>query len=329
MLKIRLVLLPLIFLCLACKEQRRHPVQFYHWKSTPHIGNTEKRFFEELGSEKLYLRLFDVDLENGRPQPQAIIRSFDANALNAGYIPVVFITNRTISGTSARDIEKLAEDVYSLIRKIVRENRLGHPGEIQIDCDWTSTTSDRFFHFLKFLKNISGKRVSCTLRLHQVKYRKQTGIPPVEKVYLMAYATSNPQDNDGKNSILDLPLLKDYLENIREYPLDLDVALPLYSWAVVTNHLGKTKLINGVTENELQASVYTKTGEHTYLVREDTFLHGIYLNRGFVVRTEAITPELLQSARDYLDRKISRPHEWVYYHLDSLFLERFTYNDLK
>ncbi|MGS2761002.1 hypothetical protein [Sinomicrobium sp. M5D2P9] len=318
-----------IFFLQSCQEKTVHPVQFYYWKSKTHIGETEKQFFEQLGATRLYLRLFDVDIQKGTPQPQAAIRSFDAKALHADYIPVVFITNRTFTHISATDTDKLAKDVLALIRKIMSDNPLGDPEEIQIDCDWTASTRDRFFRFLTTLQNISGKKVSCTLRLHQVKYRDETGVPPADKVYLMAYATSSPVENDGRNSILDLVLLKDYLGNIGDYPLDFDIALPLYSWAVVTNHLGKAKLINGVTEEELPEETYQKTGEHSYEVREDTFLRGIYLNRGFRVRVEYISPELLQEAKNFLNGKVNRPYSYVYYHLDSLFLPRFTIEDLR
>ncbi|MGS2739844.1 hypothetical protein [Sinomicrobium sp. M5D2P17] len=318
-----------VFFLQSCKERTTHPVQFYYWKSKTHIGETEKQFFEQLGATRLYLRLFDVDIQKGTPQPQAAIRSFDAKALHADYVPVVFITNRTLTHIATTDTDKLAKDVFVLIRKIMSDNQLGDLKEIQIDCDWTASTRDRFFRFLTTLQNISGKKISCTLRLHQVKYRDETGVPPADKAYLMAYATSNPVENNGRNSILDLPLLKDYLKSIEDYPLDLDIALPLYSWAVVTNHLGRTKLVNGVTEEELPEETYQKTGGRSYEVREDTFLRGMYLNKSFQVRIESISPELLQETRTFLDKKIRRPYSYVYYHLDSLFLSRFSPEDLQ
>ncbi|RNL95213.1 hypothetical protein ED312_01035 [Sinomicrobium pectinilyticum] len=318
-----------IFLLSSCEDRKTHPVQFYYWKSKTRIGETEKQFFEQLGATRLYLRLFDVDIQKGIPQPQAAIRSFDAKALPAEYIPVVFITNRTFTHISVTDTDKLAKDVFALVRKIMSDNQLGDPEEIQIDCDWTATTKDRFFRFLDTFRTVSGKKTTCTLRLHQVKYRDETGVPPADKVYLMAYATSSPVENDGKNSILDLTLLKDYLGDIGNYPLDFDVALPLYSWAVVTNHLGRTKLINGVTKEELPDKIYRKTDEHSFELQEDTFLRGIYLNRGFRIRVEHISPELLQEAKDFLSKKINKRYNYIYYHLDSLFLPRFSPEDLQ
>ncbi|SFW24700.1 hypothetical protein SAMN02927921_00677 [Sinomicrobium oceani] len=313
----------------SCRQHNTHPVAFYYWKSNAGIGDTEKHFFERTGADKLYVRLFDVDIQGNIPQPQAAIHAFDPESLAADYIPVVFITNRTMAHTSGSGVATLAEHVHELILKIMADQRMGVPAEIQIDCDWTATTRERFFSFLGELRNISGRKISCTLRMHQVKYRDRTGIPPADKVYLMAYATSDPIKDDGKNSILDIPLLKDYLKNIGDYPLDTDVALPLYSWAIATNHLGKSKLINGVTEEELPSAVYQKTGERRYEILEDTFLRGIYLNKGFHLRIESVSPELLSETRTFLETKINKPFGYVYYHLDSLFISRFSPDMLK
>ena len=96
------------------------------------------------------------------------------------------------------------------------------------------------------------------MRLHQVKDKQQTGIPKVNKVYLMCYATSSPLDNSNANSILEVNLLKNYLHNLQDYPLKMDIALPIYSWGIVTNHLGKKKLINALEEKDLQNRNFQK-----------------------------------------------------------------------
>src|SRR5690606_2105981 len=166
--------------------------------------------------------------------------------------------------------------------------------EIQIDCDWTESTRDSYFQFLKELKEISQKNIGSTLRLHQVKFRNKTGIPPADKVYLMCYATSSPIEEIEKNSILDLELLKDYLNDVDRYLLKKDVALPIYSWAIVTNHLGKKKLINGVSASDLDNENYKKLKDGFYRIEADTFLKGIYINKGFEVKLETISAELLR-----------------------------------
>ncbi len=175
---------------------------------------------------------------------------------------------------------------------------------------------------------MSGKKISCTLRLHQIKDRDKTGIPPVSKGYLMCYATSSPKDKDVENSILDLNMLKSYTKNIESYSLPFAVALPIYSWGVVTNHLGNIKLINNIDISNITDKLLKKTGDSTYEVQDDFFLQGIYLNKGFTIRIESISPQLLKETRDYLDTKLKKDYEIVYYHLDKPFLENYTIEEL-
>lgn len=147
-----------------------------------------------------------------------------------------------------QEIEDLASRVNTFIQTQMKHLGLGVAKEIQIDCDWTAATHDDYFKFLELLKKESSVPMSVTLRLHLVKDRDKTGIPPVDRVYLMCYATSSPLENSDHNSILDLGILKNYLAHIQDYPIKkMTVALPIYSWDIIENHLGKHKLINGLT----------------------------------------------------------------------------------
>jgi hypothetical protein len=329
---ISLIIIFILIFC-SCQQKIHRDIQFYYWKTTVEFGETEKKYFEGLNSQKLYLRYFDVDKTGDNIHPKAKINRFDANEFPAEYVPVVFITNRTFVGSmSEREIRDLAQRVFSLIRQIEAWNNIPGSKEIQIDCDWTKSTRENYFNFLTALKNVarnSGTEITATLRLHQVKFRDDTGIPPVNKVYLMCYATSNPSETSDKNSILDIALLKDYTQNIETYPLDIDIALPLYSWAVVTNHLGKIKLINGVSEQDLASPVFKKIKKNLYEVQEDMFFKGLYINKGFTIRIEGIDNSLLRKAKKYLDKKLNKDYTIVYYHLDEPFLNRFTINQLK
>ena len=314
----------------ACGQGVKNDINFYYWKTNVSIGDTEKKYFEELGSKKLYIRYFDVYLDkNNSVEPKAKMKSFDTSVLNAEYVPTVFIVNEVFKNENTH----YSEDVFvgqmiGLINMISEKNNINH-NEIQIDCDWTASTKDRYFSFLKRLKERSKKDITCTLRLHQIKDKDVMGIPPVSKGYLMCYATSSPKDANVENSILDLELLRSYTKNIETYPLPFAVALPIYSWGVVTNHLGNIKLINNIDLSGISDKFIKKTGDNTYEVLDDFFLEGLYLSKGFTIRVETISPQLLQDARNYLDKKINKDYEIVYYHLDKPFLENYTINELK
>ena len=327
---ITLFYLPLLFS--SCQKDKNSKIDFYYWKSNVSFNDLEKEYFSKLQAEKLYIRLFDVDKSGGMyPEPIGMINQFDGNELEAEYIPTVFITNRTFESLPVETVKLLAGNVFRQIEKILNSCNVKNFNEIQIDCDWTTGTRGNYFCFLEELKKISHRKISCTLRLHQIKFKKKTGIPPVDKAYLMCYATSSPKDNDGKNSILDIELLKDYLSGTENYPVDFDIALPLYSWAVVRNHLGKIKLINGVTAEELQNDTrFEKITGLRFKVAADIFFGGMYLNEGFIIDIENITPGLLNTAKNYIDKKLkNKNYNIVYFHLDSIFLKRFTIKELQ
>ena len=327
-------LLGVIFILLfsSCQKNENRSIDFYHWKSHVSFNDLEKEYFHHLQAKKLYIRLFDVDVSNGMyPEPIGMINQFNSNELDTECIPTVFITNRTFEKLPAENVELLAGKVYRQVEKLLNFCNINNFNEIQIDCDWTNGTRNNYFHFLEALKNVSDKKISCTLRLHQIKFRKKTGIPPADKGYLMCYATSSPKDNDGRNSILDIELLKDYLSGADNYPLDFDIALPLYSWAVVRNHLGKIKLINGVTAEELQNDKrFEQITDLRFKVADDIFFGGMYLNEGFIVDIENITPILLKTAKNYIGKKLkNKNYTIVYFHLDSIFIKRFTIKELQ
>jgi hypothetical protein len=328
-LKLKFIFLPLLLLLLGCNSKKEHAVNFYYWKSQVDIGATEKKYFDALQAETLYLRVFDVDDEGNGAIAKGKIEAFHPATLNATYVPVVFITNRTFVNKSEKDAELLSTKIFKLIEEICSANGIKSYSEIQIDCDWTGSTRAGYFSFLKSLKQLSHKQLSSTIRLHQIKFRKTTGVPPVDKGYAMCYATTSPKDTTVANSILDIKVLKDYLKNVNDYPVQLDMALPLYSWAVVTNHLGKIKLLNGVTKNELDSTNFEQTAPNRYRVRNDVSLHGMYLNIDFTIRTEEITPQLLKQTKEFLNKHIRNEFSIVYYHLDRQFLEKYTIQDLK
>ncbi len=324
-------LICLILLCLlmfSCRKDEKHPIDFYYWKTDVSFGETEQRYFSALSCRRLFIRLFDVDMQGGEPVPLAKIKRFDPGGLPAEYVPAVFITNRTFLYVSDDQIADLVERIDKLIQEIATVNRLPEIREINIDCDWTPKTKEKYFHFLRILHEKTDKKISCTLRLHQIKDKAITGVPPVDKGYLMCYATSDPTGESTANSILDIPMLKAYTKTINAYPLTFDVSLPLYSWGIVTNHLGHKKLINGLTAFDLREPAFRQTAENRFEVMQDCFLHGLYINKGFTIKIEEITPELLAEAKRYLHQKIDRDYGVVYFHLSEGFLKRYSINDL-
>lgn len=310
----------LFLLVISCSSKEDHPYTFYYWKTGLKLDKEEKKALDKASAPFLYTRFFDVDKTGGKFQPVAVITKDQSFQTDKQIVPTVFITNPTLIGISSEEIKFLAESVHHLVQKKIEEYHLKVNNEIQIDCDWTAGTRDDYFKFLKELKKVSGKEVTCTLRLHQVRDKKKTGIPPVEKVYLMCYSTSSPLERSDKNSILDVNILKSYLSKLEDYPVKkIEVALPIYSWGIVTNHLEKHRLINALSKKDLENSDFKKISDHEIEIMKDGFYFGSYLNKGFRIKVEEISEEQLEEVIAFLQKKI--PHfTIIYYQLDSKFV---------
>lgn len=329
---IKILSINLLVLSLFSCTKVEHDISFYYWKNQYQVDDALRGKVKALGCKKVYLRFFDVVWENGRTQPIAVLSPVKENPLmedSVKIVPVVFITNEVFAAT--HKMEDLAESVAKQIQGMAAYNKvLGKcDEEIQVDCDWTRGTKEKYFAFLRALKKISGAKISCTIRLHQIKDADEMGIPPAEKGYLMCYATSDPTDGQNSNSILDIDLLKNYTKSLNKYPLPLDYALPLFSWGIVTNHLGKVRLINGVSRDDLESAQFTHLEGNKYKALEACFLNGFYVSKGFTIELEEISPSLLREAKQYLDKKIGHSYTIVYYHLSNGYLNRYTSEDLR
>ncbi|MGN7865190.1 hypothetical protein [Chryseobacterium sp. 22458] len=310
----------ILFLIVSCSRKEQHPYTFYYWKTNLKLDREEKTVLDKAPVPFLYTRFFDVDKIGGKFQPVAVITKDASFQTDKQIVPTVFITNPTLLGISPDEITFLAESIHHLVQKKAEEYHLKINNEIQIDCDWTAGTREDYFKFLKELKRVSGKEITCTLRLHQVRDKKNTGIPPVEKVYLMCYSTSSPLEKSDKNSILDVGTLKSYLSKLEDYPIKkIEVALPVYSWGIVTNHLEKHKLINALSKKDLDNPNFKKISSEEIEIMKDGFYFGNYLNKGFKIKVEEISEEQLEEVIRYLQKKI--PHfNIIYYQLDSKFV---------
>jgi hypothetical protein len=195
----------------------------------------------------------------------------------------------------AQQPAQLAEKVLGLIKRISQKNKCSLR-EIQLDCDWTLSTRAAYFDFLEALQKLDTKLiVTCTIRLHQIKYQQKTGIPPVEKGVLMCYNMDDLQAINTENSIISEGTLKQYIGSSTQYPIELDLALPIYQWGLVFR-LGKLTLIaNDISLKELKNNNYTAIKPHLYRVNKNGYLNDSYVCKGDLIRLEVSSPETLEA----------------------------------
>ncbi|AWH86661.1 hypothetical protein HYN59_16785 [Flavobacterium album] len=177
----------------------------------------------------------------------------------------------------------------------------GRIAEYQMDCDWTPSTKDNYFYFLKKLKALSKKKISCTLRLYPYKYPDKMGIPPVDSAMLMCYNLIHPLEDKKKNTILDVDELKSYLDTGEKYPLHLDIALPVYSWAQLYQN-NKFRAI--MYSNPMTEGGFRKKEGLWYEAVRDTMVDDIWIRKGDLVKQETVTKEALQEVISIIKKKV-------------------------
>jgi len=299
---------------------------FYHWKTKLFLDSSTISNLDSLKVEKIYVKFFDIDWNSsfGEATPQAILIADDFD-FKKEVIPTIYITNRTFLNTDLSAQKLLAQRTAKKITDLSKKYNIPISNEIQFDCDWSGKTRVGFFNFIKnFKKEINSKiKISSTIRLHQVKYFKKTGIPPVDKGMLMFYNMSDLDDWETDNSILDLTEAEKYLTNFDKYPLPLDLALPAYSWAVLFRNGELIKLIPEVKKPEL--AQFELMEPNRYKVNQSAYFKGHYLYENDWIRFENIERDSLLKAANRLAEIIENPNLTVsFYHLGNHSFEDFS-----
>jgi len=312
-----------------------HPT-FYFWRTDYQNKKAETNRLHQFKSKSLYVRIMDVDFNPDLQQavPVSPIKFSDPLPKNIDIIPVVYLVNNVFNQIDSQQVIILANRVAKFVEAKVKQAGKSYFTELQIDCDWTKTTKNQYFDFLKILQAnplLKNKTLSVTLRLHQVKNVVSSGIPPVKKAMLMCYNMGNLRKYGEQNSILNQHeldvYLKDYLES---YPLKLDVALPIFEWAVVfrkQKYAGISKRINKAI---LLDKKLFKQQENSNLYQLLFDYPKAGLKQGDVIRWEETSTESLLATSNFLSRYL-KPEErnLVFYHLDTDLLKHFTNEDFQ
>lgn len=323
----------------SCKETSLPAAQimpaFYHWQTNIDLSPLEKDCLQNLNISKIYPKFFDVDWDFNRQKPTALATLEVSTDLpdTLEIVPTIFITNRTFVQLPQTKIEDLADKIYQKLNGQMTQFEHQEIQEIQFDCDWTASTKDKYFLLLKMLNKhfiSEGIFLSATIRLHQIKYAQKTGIPPVQRGMLMYYNMGKVQSRETENSILDNTIGRQYLEHLADYPLPLDIALPLFQWGVLFRNGELIKLINQLSESALvDKERFVKLRPNTWEVRKSTYLNGYYLYEQDIIRLEKVIFSELHFAAKILNSKAKKENRTVvFYHLEEEIIQNFSAEEL-
>lgn len=266
----------------------------YYWKTTFSLDSVEEHFLHQHHINKLYCRYFDVVMtDEDIPMPNATIRFLQSVPDTLEIVPTVFIMNDCMQ----EHHDSLAQRIVKRIVQMNATNEVSHVNEIQMDCDYTARNRQLYYQFLEEVRNearANGLSLSATIRLHQLSM----SVPPVDYGVLMLYNTGDPNRLFDKkasreslrNPILDLRDVKPYLRHLKDYPLPLAAAYPVFQWQ---------RTVHGV--DILHVADYEEISRVKQLVeveRED-------------VRRLIITYHL---DKENINRYTSEQYENIYYH---------------
>lgn len=317
-----------------CRETPRAPLRpaFYFWKTELRISPTEGRYLDSLGCNTLFVKVLDVGKNptTGKTEPLARLEIGATDFLPGRQIvPCVFLANEVFRDLPGAEIDSLARRVAQAIGAAQsRWPPATQAQEIQFDCDWTATTRPAYFQFLKTARRHlpNGSALSATIRLHQYKFPEQTGVPPADRGMLMLYNTGDIESPATENSILQTADLRKYLHGApARYPLPLDLALPVFSWAVVFREGVFWKILPSCEARELSGTGKSKQLTiNQFEVSEGTILEGHYLRPGDLVRLETVSQPLLSEATELARSiRLATDARVAFFHLDSVLTEKF------
>lgn len=173
--------------------------------------------------------------------------------------------------------------------------------QVLIDCDWTEKTRADYFLFLRELKKVLGdKKLQVTIRLWQYKSPDVSGVPPADEGLLMCYGLASPNGQGTGNAIGTADAIKPYLQGAEPYPLPLDVALPIYSWSVLTRAGEFQGMLHDVQLRDLHndVSTWTLVSQNEFMLRKDTVIGKYYARMGDKVKIHQLNPQELQAVAD-------------------------------
>lgn len=326
------------------KSSHREVNSVYYWKTVFELDSAEVEFLRDNRVGRLYLRLFDVTVNDGAtPGEETVVPN--ATVINKTYVPygdpyardllermefvpTVYITLDALKAMKGREGE-LAEKIVTRAKNMRSYHRLPNVEELQLDCDWTSSTEESFFKLCELVNEELGKHkdpwaLSSTIRLHQLA----RPAPPVDRGVLMVYNTGSFDNPDAANSIIDAKDVEPYLKRLDKYPLHLDVAYPTYSWQLLFRGRKFIGLMSGVDTSD--TTRFSPGKDNTSIVRKEFLYGNRLLQEGDAIRSERSDFAEVAKVKALIDDRLGRkPHSNILYHLDSKNLSEYSNDEIK
>ncbi|WP_201522747.1 hypothetical protein [Aliarcobacter butzleri] len=283
-----ILLITLSFFSKTIKNENS-TISFYSWENSFDIKAT---------NEKLYIKVLDIAFSTKLEPIKTNLKTIPKD-----FVPVIYITNETMKNV---DYSLINNEILLILKDLNFD-------EVQIDCDWSDSSQSNYFNLLSDLKEKLNKKISATIRLHQIKYYMRTGVPPIDYGVLMYYNMSSIGDFDTKNSILDNEIAKKYHYNFDTYPLKLKLALPLYSQAIQFRQNKALSIFEGVEKKDFDSN-FQEISQNKFKVLNSFYFKGRYVYKNDIFRFEDVNEKELKIALDdFKNLTKNRFNEIIFY----------------
>ena len=310
---------------------------FYFWKTQWASSPEIEAGLAQNDISKLYMRFFDVqwDAASYGPRPVSPLQFNAPVPHGLEIIPVIYLTNSVFMNVPYENVEELSNEVWLKVQRMAQEQGIA-VHQLQLDCDWTDTSRQRYFHFAELLRQKLNKErviVSSTIRLHQIKYAERTGIPPVNRGMLMFYNFGHIEADSARSSIFNVDDAKKYSSYIARYSMPLDVSLPLFSWIVHSRDSKVQGLLEKVDVRDLVGNDgFKQINASRFQAVRSFFFRGRYFMDGDLLAVEATGPETTLQAASLAARGASRGSSYdtiAFFDLDERNLSHYASTDFK
>lgn len=328
-----IIILVLLLPVASCRKPGNATTAFYYWKTAFNLNQQQEALLKQTGNNA-YIRFFDVSWSDKeqRSYPNAVVQ---LNELPAGLniTPVIYITNKTFENTADTAVATLAAHCNKLINELATEKKISYT-KIQVDCDWSLSTRDKYFSFLKAFKKLNQKLLEATIRLHQVKFKNRTGVPTADRGVLMFYNMGKLNaDLQQPNSIYNSDDADKYIAYLGSYPLKMDIALPLFSWAIHIREGRVIQVYGKIGRRQLTDQVHFEPieGQANYRAKTSFFLDGIYIKQNDIFKLEETDSNTLNAAAKQLTEHLPKQKHTtiIYYELANIDSSKFNAETLK
>lgn len=319
-----------LLLLSACSADREVARSFYYWNKDFKLSPEDEHLLKSLGNERIYLRCFSLNWD----KLDKAVHLSDAVTLQAGMlpefqeiVPVVHISQDFFTHIHPNQIEQIAKNLMSRVDSIAAAGNFSF-SEIQVDFKWNEQSRDLYFALLNSIKaglSPVEQKLSCSIRLQQVQFPEITGIPPVDRGMLLYYNIGKINEPGTRNSIYDPDVAARYVSYIKTYQLPLDIALPVFTWAVHQRNGEVLSVIQNITLRDVRNSgMFEEKAKGQFAPLKTCDFKGSWFKEGDRLRVEEISPgRSLRAARQVKPFLPAGVSSVALFYLDSVNTSRY------